>query len=167
MLPACVKCGEDKKKRGVVTPKLYINGVEAGTSSVSTWGTSFEATTQNNGVIDWAQEVEESIMEYKATAVTKAKATKKKNMNTNTANIEGGPSRNVRARGPEVEFATKWAENHRATRTIGDTTPAPLRAYALWHVKGCSLEETARHLGIFDKTAASYICQAIYTDKLE
>ncbi|RPB24851.1 hypothetical protein L211DRAFT_867724 [Terfezia boudieri ATCC MYA-4762] len=174
MLPACVKCGDDKKKKGVVTPKLYIDGVE-GANSVSTWNTNFETLVQNNKtsvVMDWAQEVEES---RRAAAVAKVRGPKKKNTDTNTAILNGDTPSNGRSSAkrpalqssPEVEFATDWAKKHRAQRTVGDAKLAQLKAYALWHRKACTLEETARHLEIAPKTAAQYICQATKADKLE
>jgi len=178
VLPACVKCGDDKKKRGVVTPKLYIDGVEAGSNSTSTWNISFEATTQNNEtsvVMDWAQEVEESRKGYEAAAVAKVRGPGKKYSSTNTANIHGEPSSKGRSSAkraakpalppsPDIEFAIDWAKKH---RTVAGTGLAPLRAYALWHSKAYSLEDTAMHLGITVKTAAQYICTAVRTENLE
>ena len=176
-LPACVKCGDDKKNRGVVTPKLYIDGVEAGSNSVSTWDTNFEATAQKNEtsvVMDWAQEVEESRRGNEAAPVAKVRGPGKKGTNTNMANIHGenGRSRTKRPGkpplplSPEVEFATNWAKEHRAGRTVGDAGVAQLKAYALWHWKAYTPEDTAGHLEITVKTAAQYISQAIRVDQI-
>jgi len=177
MLPACVKCGEDKKKRGVVTPKLYIDGVEAGTNSVSTWNTNFENaanTTREDLVMDWAQEVEDSRVGYEAT-VAKAMGPKKRDTNTKTANANGGASSNRRKKpakpalppSPDVEFATDWAQKYMSQRTFGNTASLyMLKAYALWHEKEYSVEETAEHLGLTVGTVAGYISSAVRLDQL-
>lgn len=186
MLPPCVRCNEDKKKR-VVSPKRYIDGVEIGATTGSTWNTNFEAavdTTQNDGtagvmdvVMDWAQEVEDSRLADHAAAKKKPKPTRKKPATDNTASMNGEPSSQGRSRvtrpprskpplSPEVQFATEWAKKHEAERTVGRTTHSPLRAYALWHFKRCSLEDTAKHLNIGVTTAAQYINQAVWIDKL-
>ena len=177
-LPACVKCGDDKKKRGVVTPKLYIDGVEAGSNSVSTWDTSFEATTQKNEtavVMDWAQEVEESRRGNEAAPVAKVRGPGKEGTNTNMANIHGEngcfstkrPGNPPLQLSPEVEFATDWSKKHRARLTVGDAGVAQLKAYALWHWKASTPEDTAGHLEITVKTAAQYISQAIWVYQLD
>lgn len=160
MLPPCVRCSDEKTKK-LVQPKIYIDGVEQGTTMVSTWGTptasgtteTFTQTSQTSEVLDWADEVEESSARSAAIQAAKAKRPAKKKA--------AGPL------SPEMQFATEWASQHLTKRTKGTSTVSQLKAYALWHVKQYSLEETATFMDIAYNTAATYVQRAVWTDKLE
>lgn len=183
MLPPCVKCYEDRKKNRVVTPKMYIEG--ATTPVPSTWDFEGPPTTgtlgqisqitetfsQSQGVFDWADDVEESnIHKSDNKPPTKRKRTAKKP-------IEGGEEETKKAKHSppkkaespplteDMQFATKWATDHKAMG--GTASPARLKAYALWHLRNYSVEETATHMNVQVATAATYISNAVYTDRLQ
>ena len=68
---------------------------------------------------------------------------------------------------PEMAWAQTWAAAHIDTRENGDSTMAPLRAYALWEIKRHSVDEIAGFLGIQSATVAKYITDAVKRDGLE
>ncbi|KAF8467663.1 hypothetical protein BDZ91DRAFT_793346 [Kalaharituber pfeilii] len=168
MLPPCVKDqDEKKKKKRVVTPKMYIDGLENGAAPVSTWDIQPDPTTTTS--LDWAQEVEEVEERNESKPANTPKRKSKKALEEGAGTGGASKKSNQPApvpSSPEVEFATEWADKHISNRTEGRATRARLRAYALWHLKSLTVEDISVHLNIKVHTAAQYIVDAVKLDHL-
>lgn len=185
MLPTCVKKNDgEKKKRGVVTPK------EGGATPVSTWDTQATydvaletaLSEQTSEVKVWAEEVEESKIEVEvAPPINTSRRTRKSSAGRVPVSVEfAGEKKATQTTrrcqrlpqapySPERQFAEKWAQEHFIASEGGRklASIAQLRAYALWHIREFSVDDTAKHLSISLLSAAQYIRQAIWTNKLE
>jgi len=138
---------------------------------------------QTSEVMDWAEEVEESKIEVEvAPPVNTSRQTRKpaagraavsvefsgneKKATQTTHRFQGLPQAPC---SPERLFADKWAQEHfiasEDSRRLA--TIPQLKAYALWHVRELSVEDTAKHLSISILSAAHYIKQAIRINKLD
>ena len=184
MLPTCVKKSDGEKKKRVVTPK------EGGATPISTWDTQATydvalGTALTSEVQNWAAEAEESKVQAETTPLPLRSRRRHKKSAAGrataevefTANEKKAPPTTPRRKGPpqvlwspERSFAEGWAqENHmvgeKGSRRLASM--AELKAYALWHKKGFSVEDTAEHLGISPKSAAYYIKQAVWANGLE
>lgn len=188
MLPTCVKKSDGEKKKRVVTPK------GGGATPISTWDTqtTYDVALgtalgeQSSEVQDWAQEVEDSKVEIEVAPAPPVKTKRRYNRRSTAAraavNVEfAGNEKKAtqstpRRQGPpqapmspERQFAEGWAKENHVVGENGSRVASisELRAYALWHKRGFSVEDTAKHLSVLPKTAAQYIRQAVWHNKLE